>query len=120
MSHKDHQKRPVSNSTEPSFPKPTPVYTQRGVDQNIPRGFSWPKQTQKALLHQLQRSIDLARTNPDYQIKHPNECRNNPDRKVLKECHPDARKRICEEHEKILSLATVPDVDRPQRLNRLG
>ncbi len=83
-------------------------------------GFNWPKVTNRALLHQLQRAIDLARCNPDYQIKYPNECRNNPDHKVLHDCHPEAKKRICDEHEKIIKLAAVPDVERPKRLNRIG
>ncbi len=100
--------------TSPSIQRP-----EGGVNK-FPRGFNWPHQLHNALLHQMQRSIDLARTNPDYKIKHPNECRDNPDCKVLKECHPEAKKRLLEEHEKIIRLASVPDVDRPQRLNRLG
>ncbi len=82
------------------------------------RGFTWEKQCEKAYQHQLERAIHLARTNPDYQIKYPNECRENPERKLLKCCHPEAQKRILEKHEKILALAIVPIVDRPKRLNR--
>ncbi len=101
----------------------------RGNIQTVPhsggmrilrKGFTWDKQRKKALKHQYQRSIDLARTNDDYKIKYPNECRENPECKVLKECHPEAQKRLLQEHEKILRLAVVPDVDRPVRLNRLG
>ncbi len=57
-----------------------------------PSGFTWPKQCEKALKKKLQRAISLARTNPDYRIKHPNECRDNPECKVLSECHPEAKK----------------------------
>ncbi len=80
----------------------------------------WQKHAEKALAHQEYRAIHLARTNPDYQIKYPNECRDNPDRKILECCHPEAHTRILEEHEKILRLSVVPAVDRPTRLNRVG
>jgi len=84
------------------------------------RGFNWHKATHRALEKQLYRAIHLARTNIDYQIKYPNECRDNPTGKKLEHCHPEAQKRILKEHEKILMLAIVPDVDRPKRLNRVG
>ncbi len=84
------------------------------------RGFNWPKAISKALEKKKYRSIQLARINKDYQIKYPNECRDNPDGKIVIHCHPEAEKRILKEHEKMLRLAIVPTVDRPKRLNRLG
>ncbi len=88
--------------------------------KETPKGFTWAKQCEKALQHKETRAIHLARTNPDYQMKYPNECRDNPEKKVLTCCHPEATKRILEEHEKILRLSIVPDVERPKRLNRVG
>ncbi len=78
----------------------------------------WEKQKVKALKHQLQRAIHLARCNPDYQIDHPNECRNNPDHKILKECHPEAKKRIEKLVMKKQHFSEVPNVERPHRYNR--
>ncbi len=82
--------------------------------------FNWKKATNRALEHQYQRAIAEARTNITYQVKYPNECRDNPDCKILHHCHPEAKKRILEEHEKILMTSTVPVVERPKRLNRVG
>ncbi len=81
---------------------------------------NWPICRERALQHQLVRAIHLSRTNPDYQVKYPAESRANPDHKVLSHCHKEAEKRILHEHETILRLAAVPDVERPKRLNRLG
>ncbi len=67
--------------------------------------------THRALLHQLERAIHLARCNPDYQIKYPNEVRENPEKKVLLCCHVEANKRILEAHEKILKNSLVPVVE---------
>ncbi len=98
------------------------------LNQNVPGGmnhfqkpgFNWKKATARALQKQYYRSIQLARTNITYQLEHPNECRDNPDHKLLDHCHPEAQKRILEKHEKILSQSVVPVVDRPVRLNRNG
>ncbi len=84
------------------------------------RGFNWHKATERALQHQYVRAIHLARTNTDYQIKYPSECRDNPDKKILLHCHLEAKKRIDHDHENILSNAMVPVVERPQRVNRNG
>ncbi len=81
---------------------------------------NWKVATERALQHQLYRAIHLARTNPDYQIKYPNELRNNPEHKVLNHCHKEAEKRLLHEHENIVRLAFIPDVERPKRLNRVG
>ncbi len=103
-----------------SIPAP-PTHTAHGEGAvKYPPGFNWKTQCLKALEKQKYRAIHLARTNPDYQIKYPNECRSNPENKVLLCCHPEAEKRILKEHEKILMRALVPDVDRPKRMNRIG
>ncbi len=99
------------------FPDPTPSYAfKKGGGSKT----FWEKHCEKALKHQKTRAIHLARCNPDYQVKYPNECRDNPDRKILLCCHPEAEKRILKEHENILKLSIVPPVDRPTRMNRLG
>ncbi len=81
---------------------------------------NWEICVKRALKHKLYRAIHLARTNPDYMIKYPNETRGNPDKKVLLHCHKEAEKRIIEEHEKMIKLSIVPIVERPKRLNRVG
>ncbi len=84
------------------------------------RGFNWHKATERAIQHQYYRAIHLARTNPDYQVDFPNECRDNPEKKVLNHCHIEAKKRLDHRHEQILRNAMVPVVERPERLNRIG
>ncbi len=81
-------------------------------------GFNWKKATERALRKQLYRARVLSQTNVTYQIKYPNECKDYPDRAI--KCHPEAYKRILEEHEKILKNSMVPIVDRPKRLSRVG
>ncbi len=77
----------------------------------------WAKQNTKALAKAKYRATRQSITNIDYQIKYPNECRNNPDnRKGV--CHPDAIKRITHEHEKRIQTVQVPKVIRPARTNR--
>ncbi len=82
--------------------------------------FSWTKAIDRHYETELIRAIHEARTNPDYQIAHPNECKNNPDRKILKECHPDAILRIKHECEVRRRNVLPPNVERPARLNRVG
>ncbi len=104
-----------------TIPAPTEIPTVEGGSmKHYQAGFNWKKACSRALQKKLERAIHLARTNPDYQIKYPNECRDNPSKKILSCCHPEAKLRILEEHEKILTLAVVPVVDRPKRLNRNG
>ncbi len=91
-----------------------------GVVNYYQRGFNWPKAIHRALEKKKHRAIHLARTNPDYKIAHPNECRDNPENKILLCCHPEAEKRITEEHIKMIKLSVVPTVERPKRLNRSG
>ncbi len=80
----------------------------------------WKVSQKRSLETQLRRAIHLERCNIDYQILHPSESRSNPDRKVLKQCHPEAKVRILKKHEKWLAVHMVPSVIRPKRLNRLG
>ncbi len=97
-----------------------------GSKDTIPRGggsrqstpFSWIKHQKKSLDKALYRSIHLARCNPDYQLKFPSECRDNPSRHVLHKCHPEAEKRIMHDHSVRLHMVTPPIVKRPERLNR--
>ncbi len=81
---------------------------------------NWERCITRALKHKMYRAIHLARTNPDYQIEHPSELRNNPEGKVLLHCHKEAEKRIIEQHQKMIKLAIIPKVDRPKRFNRIG
>ncbi len=80
----------------------------------------WHKNQHKHLAKMLYRAIHLARNNPDYRLKYPNEARDNPKLEVRKECHKEAHIRILKEHEHLLESVKVPTVERPQRLNRLG
>ncbi len=82
--------------------------------------FTWYMASERALGKKLYRAINLARCNPDYQLKYPSECRENPDKKVLLECHIEATKRITHDHELICRLRKVPTIVRPARLNRAG
>ncbi len=103
-----------------SVPAPDSNTMPEGGVMHTPSGFTWPKQRKKALLKAKYRAIHLARTNPDYQIAHPSECRENPENKILPCCHPEAEKRIDKKYETIFRAAQVPTVDRPKRLNRNG
>ncbi len=80
--------------------------------------FSWHLHQEKALQKKLYRAIHLARTNADYQLKYSSECRGNPERNVLHDCHPEAQKRIEHDHGIRVQMTTPPTVDRPKRLNR--
>ncbi len=80
----------------------------------------WHKHQHKALQKKLYRAIHLARNNPDYRLKYPNEARDNPKQEVRKTCHKEAEIRILKEHEQICNRARVPDVERPKRMNRIG
>ncbi len=80
--------------------------------------FSWKQHQDKALKKKLYRSIHLARTNPDYQIKYPNELRDNPNNEVKSKPHKEAEIRIIADHTKMLKRNTLPLVVRPRRLSR--
>ncbi len=79
----------------------------------------WHKWQHKHLEKMLYRAIHLARNNPDYRLKYPNEARDNPKQEVRKECHKEAHIRILKEHQHLLEAATVPIVERPKRFNRV-
>ncbi len=79
---------------------------------------SWHHSLHRALKKQLYRAIHLARTNEDYQRKYPSEVRANPKSLVLRECHPEARKRIEKKHDLLCKRTFVTPVDRPERWNR--
>ncbi len=80
----------------------------------------WHKVQHKALQKSLYRAIHLARCNPDYRLKYPNEARDNPKNEVKKECHKEAQIRILKDHEMKCRRAHVPPVQRPKRMNRVG
>ncbi len=82
--------------------------------------FLWKMATERALQKKLYRAIQLARNNPDYQLKYPQEHKQNPEGKVLSHCHKDAEIRITKEHITTLRNSQVPSVERPKRLNRNG
>ncbi len=90
-----------------------------GLNHDTPTGFTWEKMQHRAYQKKLYRAIHEARTNPDYQLAHPSECRTNPESKVLSHCHPEAEKRIKRQHSITIRKATVPTVIRPPRLNRV-
>ncbi len=104
------------NHSEPDMT--THTSNVAGGMNHLQGGFNWEKATKRALAKKLERAIHLARCNPDYQVKYPSECRENPDKKILSCCHPEAKKRITHDHLKILKLSLVPVVERPKRLNR--
>ncbi len=78
----------------------------------------WQKRRRVAIDTQFRRAINLARCNPDYIRRYPQEHKQNPECKILKECHPEAKKRI--EKEMLIKQHSheMPQVDRPKRLNR--
>ncbi len=78
----------------------------------------WEKHREKGLNKRLQRSIHQARTNIDYQIKHPNE--KPASGQIKKEPHADAKKRIQDQQIKILKNSNVPTIVRPKRINKIG
>ncbi len=79
----------------------------------------WEQKRSNHLFHEEYRAIHECRCNPEYAIQHPNECKNNPECKVLTKCHPDAKERIYKLQEKILKYSNVPTVQRPKRFNRV-
>ncbi len=87
--------------------------------RRVPQGFNWVAQRKLAIIKAKQRSISLATCNPDYQVTYPNECRDNPENKLLKQCHPEASKRIEKKLNLIQKRAMVPAVQRPSRMNKL-
>ncbi len=80
------------------------------------KGFNWKWAKERAIIKQLERSIHLTRCNPDYQIAHPQECRDNPDNENI--CHPEAKRRITKDMLHKQQRAIVPPVERPKRLSK--
>ncbi len=81
---------------------------------------SWKFAQARHLDYELESAIHLARCNPDYQTKYPQEVKDNPEGKVLLKCHVEAKIRILAEQSKMLKRVDVPKVLRPKRLNRFG
>ncbi len=80
----------------------------------------WHKYEHKHLQKMLYRAIHLARNNPDYRLKYPNEARDNPKLEVRKTCHKEAEARILKDHMHMLEKAKVPTTATPARFNRVG
>ncbi len=100
-----------------------PIGTEGGVMKHSrlkSRGFTWPYAQARHLEKQKKRAISLATCNPDYQIQHPNETRDNPDKKLLACCHPEASKRLEKEHEFNMRKQAIPVTITPSRYNRIG
>ncbi len=81
---------------------------------------NWKYSQDKALEKALYRNIHIARTSPDYAIKHPAEVKVNSKHLVLKEVHPEAKKRIEHEFSIRIRNAFQPTVKRPARLNKVA
>ncbi len=81
--------------------------------------FNWKMAKTRALKKKFTRTISLATCNPDYAIKYPHECRDNPENKLLGQCHPEAIKRIEHDFNTAMQKVEVPTVERPKRTNRL-
>ncbi len=95
----------------PTFMKDTPCGD---------KSHFWHFYQQKHLQKMLYRSIQQARNNPDYAIKHPNEIRDNPTHKLLREPNNEANIRIHKEHIVLLKNQLTPKWETPKRLNRIG
>ncbi len=77
----------------------------------------WAKQIHICESKKLVKSVHQRRTNPDYKIAHPAECRGNSEGKGL-QVHPEAKIRILKELATKIKSANPPKVDRPSRFNR--
>ncbi len=95
---------------------PTPSETLHSPEGKL---TFWHKYEHKHLEKMLYRAIHLARNNPNYRLKYPNEARDNPKQEVRKTCHKEAEIRILKEHTQCLDKAKVPVPVRPARFNRV-
>ncbi len=87
-------------------------------DSHLTRPKFWEKQVHICEEKHLNKAIQQARANPDYKIKHPAECRGNPEGKTLTQCHPEAKIRILKELANKIKSVNPPPVIRPSRYNR--
>ncbi len=72
-----------SQGQHSAHPKEGTSVTPSGKLNHHQRPFNWKMAKNRALVKQLQRAISLATCNPDYAIKYPHECRDNPDNKLF-------------------------------------
>ncbi len=79
----------------------------------------WKYSQKKALAKALYRNIHISRTSPDYRMKYPAEVKANPKNLVLREVHPEAKKRIEHDFSVRIRNAFQPTVERPARLNKV-
>ncbi len=80
----------------------------------------WEKQITKAQVIVCSRTIHQSRTNPDYIMKHPAECRGNPEKKILSHPHPEAKKRVLHELKLKTSNSFMPATQHFARMNKNG
>ncbi len=80
---------------------------------------NWKYSQKKALEKALYRNIHIARTSPDYKLKHAAEVRINPKGLILSLPHPEARKRIEHDYAVRIRNSFQPSVQRPARLNKI-
>ncbi len=92
------------------------IVTEDGMPTSRPK--FWAKQIHLCEEKKLYRARVQSLTNPDYKIAHPAECRGNPEGKLQRECHPEAKIRILKELKKKIESSTPPTVKRPERFNR--
>ncbi len=86
-------------------------------DGLLSRPLFWAKQIHICEEKHLQKSIHQRRTNPDYKVAHPAECRGNSEGKGLT-VHPEAKIRILKELANKIKSVNPPPVNRPPRWNR--
>ncbi len=82
----------------------------------LPAPKFWEKQVHICEEKMLIKSVHQARTNPDYKVKHPAECRDIPKGSLT--VHPEAKIRILKELANRIKSVTPPPVNRPNRYNR--
>ncbi len=66
----------------------------------------------------LYREIQLARNNPDHELRYPAVHKANPEHRILKVCSPEREKEIRHIEGVRRKLSFPPLVERPKRLNR--
>ncbi len=88
------------------------------VGRFVMNAFTWHRYQVKHLEKMLYREIQLARNNPDHELRYPAVHKANPDKKILKCCSPEREKEI--KHIELVrrKLVIPPTVERPHRYNR--
>lgn len=91
--------------------------TTSAIIGRLPAPKFWEKQIHICEEKYLMKSVHQARTNPDYKIKHPAECKNIPKGSLT--VHPEAKVRILKELDtKRKAIQRPPPSIVPNRYNR--